>query len=111
MDATRFDALSRDVATKADRRGLLRTLAGGVLGVAGLAAAGDVALGKQKCKNDRDCDGNKVCANKKCVQCKTNGDCNGGKVCSNNNKCVQCLKKKDCKSNERCNNKNKCVKK
>src|SRR5262245_10937525 len=110
MDASRFDALSREVGTKSDRRGLLKTLAGGVLGVAGLAAAGDVALGKAKCKQDRDCPNNKVCKNKKCVQCKSNGDCNGGKVCSKQNKCVQCNNNNDCKSNEKCKNNN-CKKK
>jgi hypothetical protein len=109
MDATRFDAISREVGTKSDRRGLLKTLAGSVFGLAGLAAASDVALGKQKCKQDRDCSGNKVCKNKKCVDCKSNGDCNGGKVCDNN-KCVQCKSNKDCKSNERCKNNN-CKKK
>ena len=109
MDATRFDNISREVGTRSDRRGLLKTLAGSVLGLAGLAAVGDAALGKEKCKQDRDCSGNKVCQNKKCVECKSNGDCNGGKVCDNN-KCVQCKKNSDCKSNERCKNNN-CKKK
>ena len=49
MDASRFDALSREVGTRTDRRGLLKTLVGGMLGVGGLAAASDAALGKQEC--------------------------------------------------------------
>ncbi len=109
MDAARFDALSRDVGTKTDRRGLLKTLVGGMLGVAGLAAAGDAALGKKECNKDKDCKKNKVCKNNKCVECKNDSNCNGGRVCEKK-KCVDCRNNKDCKNNEKCKN-NKCKKK
>jgi hypothetical protein len=109
MDAARFDAFSRQVGTSADRRGVLKTLAGGMLGVVGLAAASDAALGKKQCQKDKDCKGNKVCKNDKCVECKNDSNCNGGRVCEKK-KCVDCRKNKDCKHNQKCKN-NKCVKK
>lgn len=109
MEAARFDTLSRDVGAKAGRRGMLKTLVGGMLGVVGLAAAGDAALGKKDCSKDKDCSNNKVCKNNTCVECKNDSNCNGGRVCEKK-KCVDCRNNKDCKSNERCKN-NKCKKK
>ena len=67
MDAARFDALSREVGTRTDRRGVLKTLVGGVLGIGGLAVASEAALGQKQCKNDSNCNGGRVCEKKRCV--------------------------------------------
>jgi hypothetical protein len=108
MDANRFDAIARVVGTSSDRRGLLKTAAGGALGLVGLSALSEGALAK--CKKDKDCKGDDVCDNNKCVECKKNKDCKGSEGCEKN-KCVECKKNRDCKSNQRCNNNNKCVNK
>jgi hypothetical protein len=108
VDANRFDAIARVVGTSSDRRGLLKTVAGGALGLVGLSALSEAALAK--CKNDNDCNGNDVCDHDKCVECAKNKDCKDDKRCENN-KCVECKKNSDCKNNQRCNNNNKCVNK
>lgn len=87
MDAKRFDAFSRLVGTQTDRRAALKTVAGGALGLAGLAALGNAAQAKA-CDRNRDCSGKKD----KCVK----------------GKCAECKKNKDCKKNQRCTNKGKC---
>jgi hypothetical protein len=108
MDADRFDALSRSLGTPSRRRGMLKAAAGGVLGLVGLSGLTDHALAK-KCNKDKDCSGNDVCDNDKCVECKNDDDCSGNDLCDNN-KCVECIKNSDCKSNQRCQN-NSCEKK
>jgi Cys-rich repeat protein len=108
MDANRFDAITRVVGSSPDRRGLLKTAAGGALGLVGLSALAEGALAK--CKNDNDCKNGDVCDHNKCVECAKNKDCKNGKRCANN-KCVECKKNSDCKNNQTCNNNNKCVNK
>jgi hypothetical protein len=108
MDADRFDAISRALGSLSRRRGMLRAVAGGALGLAGLSALTDNALARS-CDKDKDCNGDDVCRNGKCVECKNDNDCSGKDICSNN-KCVACEKNSDCKSNQRCKNNN-CVKK
>jgi hypothetical protein len=108
MDADRFDALSRALGTQSRRRGMLKAAAGGALGLVGLSGLTDRALAK-KCNKDKDCNGNDVCDNDKCVECKNDDDCSGNDLCDNN-ECVECINNSDCKSNQRCKN-NSCKKK
>jgi hypothetical protein len=107
MDDRQFDDMTRVVGMQADRRGLVKAAAGGVLGLVGLSALADRVLAEDvvaeaKCKKDKDCSGNKVCDNKKCVECKSDRNCSGGSVCKQN-KCVRkCNNNNDCKKNEFC---------
>jgi hypothetical protein len=79
---------------------MLKAAAGGVLGLAGLAALSDGVLAK--CKNDNDCSGNKVCDNKKCVECKSDRNCSPGSICKKQ-RCVRtCNSNNDCGRNEFC---------
>jgi hypothetical protein len=98
MDANRFDAIARVVGSSADRRSLLKTAAGGALGLVGLSAltAGTLA--------------DDVVTEGKKKDCKKDKDCKNGDVCKNKKKCVECIKNKDCKNNQKCKN-NKCEKK
>jgi hypothetical protein len=102
MDADRFDAISRALGTPSRRRGMVKAAAGGALGVLGLSRLSDSALAK-KCEKDKDCNGNDVCDNKKCVECKSDKDCSNKDICDRN-KCVECTRNKDCKKNEKCTN-------
>ena len=66
MDDSRFDRLTRQVATRADRRAIFRTAAGGALALLGLGAAGREAgaqsgLEGRRCFTDADCDTGLVC--------------------------------------------------
>jgi hypothetical protein len=87
MEDHRFDAITRDVGTQSDRRGMLKAAAGGVLGLVGLSAMSNGASAR-KCDNGKDCKGNDVCKNGKCVECKKDKNCNTGFVCNKKNKCV-----------------------
>jgi hypothetical protein len=89
MDANRFDAIARVVGTSSDRRDLFKAATGGALGLLGLSALADGALGEdvgteaKNCNKDKNCKGDDVCDKKK-------------------NKCVECNKSKDCKNNQKC---------
>jgi hypothetical protein len=87
VDDHRFDAITRDVGTQADRRGMLKAAAGGVLGLVALSAMSNDASAR-KCDNSKDCKGNDVCKKGKCVECKKDKNCNTGFVCNKKNKCV-----------------------
>ncbi len=69
MDANRFDSLTREVATRTDRRGVLKTVAGGALALLGVNALRRGASADTGFEGD-------VCA--------TNDDCKTGLVCSGN---------------------------
>ena len=108
MDADRFDAISRVLGTPSRRRGMVKAVAGGALGLVGLAGLTDRASARS-CSTNNDCNRNDVCKSGTCVECKSDRDCSGKDVCSRD-KCVQCQRNKDCKSNQRCQNQ-KCKKK
>jgi hypothetical protein len=97
VDAKRFDAIARVVGTSSDRRDLFKAATGGALGLVGLSALADGALGEdvgteaKNCNKDKNCKGDDVCDKKK-------------------NKCVECNKNKDCKNNQKCKS-HKCKKK
>ncbi|MFM9105786.1 MAG: hypothetical protein ACKOWF_03720 [Chloroflexota bacterium] len=101
MDRARFDALALAVSGAATRRQAARTLAGGLLGLAGLAAgpAAKAGCGRkgQQCAINRNCCGGLVCRKdgeeqvgkcrykKRCGRrgnfCTQNRDCCGGFRC------------------------------
>jgi hypothetical protein len=119
VDDSRFDKLSRMVGEQTNRRGMLKTAAGGTLALVGLGALGRVALGQDvnaqsngfegdDCDNNNDCrkglecdqDRNRCeyksnCGGKKGQACKNTGDC-----CKNKN--LKCKNKK-CKRNKKNN--------
>ena len=83
MDANRFDAVSRVVGTQNSRRGMFKAVAGGALGLVGLAALSDGALAR-RCRDDADCNGGDRCKKKRCVECKNDNDCDNTERCRNN---------------------------
>jgi Cys-rich repeat protein len=86
LDGKRFDDISRALATTSGRRGVVKATAAGALGLIGLSALRDDASAR-KCFNGKDCKGNDVCKNGKCVECKKDKNCSTGFVCKKN-KCV-----------------------
>jgi hypothetical protein len=68
MDGKRFDDLARDLHEQLRRRDVLQRAlkvgAGSAVGLAGVAASVDPALGK-KCKKKKDCPKGKKCKHKK----------------------------------------------
>jgi hypothetical protein len=104
LDDRQFDDMTRVVGLQSNRRSMLKAAAGGVLGLVGLSALTDGALA-EKCKKDKDCSSNKVCANKKCVECKSDRNCSDNSICKKN----RCVRK--CKNNSDCNNTEFCVQK
>lgn len=117
MDASRFDAWTRDVGMRAGRRALLRTAVGGMvaLGASGVVAAQTDAKKKtcdkkrkQKCeKRSRTCvDGKCICDRcKGCLDiCDGNDQCasfphfQGGTICSYDvfGDCGECTSNSDC---------------
>jgi len=117
VDTNRFDNISRMIGEQTDRRGMLKTAAGGALGVLGLGAVTRVALGPdveaekgfkgQPCKRnstckrglfcnvDGRCEYKASCGGKKNDACKNNRDCCGGFQCDK--------KKKKCRRNNKNN--------
>lgn len=105
MDTNKLDNLSREIGEQTDRRGMLKTAAGGTLALLGMGALTRVALGQdveaekgykgQKCKRNKTCkkgltcnqDGvceyKASCGGKKNQACKKNRDCCGGLKCIN----------------------------
>ena len=102
MDTNRFDNISRQIGEQTDRRGMLKTAAGGTLALLGMGALSRVALGQdveaekgykgQKCNKDANCKKGlscesgrcqyaKGCGGKKNDACKKNKDCCGGFQC------------------------------
>lgn len=66
MDANRFDSLTRDVATRTNRRGVLKTVAGGALAVLGVnvlrrGASADTGFDGDVCATSDDCKTGLVC--------------------------------------------------
>ncbi|MDQ2654457.1 MAG: hypothetical protein M3Z20_15610 [Chloroflexota bacterium] len=116
MDTNRFDNISRMIGEQTDRRGMLKTAAGGALGVLGLGAVSRVALGQdveaekgfkgQPCKRNKSCKRGLICnvdgrceykagcGGKKNDACKKNRDCCGGFQCTNK-KCKRNKKNKN----------------
>ena len=111
MDRARFDCFARSVAGATSRRGALRVLAGGALGLAGMTAASDALAGcgsdGDECATNKNCCGGLKCSAKKgdgkvgkcrykngkgCGTkndfCKQNKDCCGGFLCRSR-KCVR----------------------
>ena len=111
MDTNRFDNISRQVGEQTDRRGMLKTAAGGTLALLGMGALSRVALGQdveaeggykgQKCNKNKNC--------KKGLQCGNNGKCEYKKNCGGQ-KGDACKKTSDCCGGFRCKNK-KCKRK
>ncbi len=106
MDTNRFDNISRQIGEQTDRRGMLKTAAGGTLALLGMGALSRAALGQdieaeggykgQNCKKDANCkkgltcnisrgkcEYKKNCGGKKGDACKKNKDCCGGFQCKN----------------------------
>jgi hypothetical protein len=104
VDDRQFDNMTRVVGLQSNRRSMLKAAAGGVLGLVGLSALADGALAA-KCKKDKDCSSNQVCANKKCVECKSDRNCSDKSICKKN----RCVRK--CRNNSDCNNTEFCVQK
>jgi hypothetical protein len=77
MDATRFDDLTKGLATSPSRRAALKTIAattiGGILGLAGIGTAFAACQARgHKCGNNEQCCSN-VCCNLVC--------CGSGQTC------------------------------
>jgi hypothetical protein len=109
VDDKRFDSLTRQIGEQTDRRGMIKTAAGGALALLGVGALGRAALaddveaeGKgfenQNCKKNKNCKRglycdlsgrpgickyNKKCGGKKNDACKHNNDCCNKLVCQN----------------------------
>ena len=64
MHDGRIDAITRRLGAGLDRRGAAKTAAGAALGLLGLGAASEAALGKS-CEQNKDCPLGKKCKNKK----------------------------------------------
>jgi hypothetical protein len=108
VDTNRFDNISRMIGEQTDRRGMLKTAAGGALGVLGLSAVTRVALGQdvaaeggfkgQNCNKDANCKKGLIC-NQTRGKCEYEKKCGGknGDACKKNNDCCggfQCKGKK-----------------
>jgi hypothetical protein len=93
MDGDRFDSLTRALSDVADRRAVLRSLAGAAIVASALASDADARKKKKKCK-------------KKCGRCEkcVNGKCKArkafcGTTCFANGACAQeCRSQGDCGS-------------
>src|SRR3954468_13440328 len=89
VDDKRFDTITRALATTSLRRGVVKSAAGGALGLIGLSALREASAQ---------------------VGCKTNADCSNRNVCNDRNICVRCVHNSDCKKGKKCNKKkDKCV--
>jgi hypothetical protein len=112
VDTNRFDNISREVGEQTDRRGMLKTAAGGTLALLGLGAVSRVALGQeveaekgykgQKCKRNKTCKKGLTCNDE--GRCEYKASCGGKKndACKKNRDCCggfKCVKKK-CKRNK-----------
>jgi hypothetical protein len=73
METRRFDELTVALARGGSRRGVLRSLAGGVLGAIGLDRSG--ALAKEKDKEDKKDDGITIFAKPRCTPGTVQDDC------------------------------------
>ena len=116
LDTNRFDNMSRQIGEQTNRRGMLKTAAGGTLALLGAGALSRVALGQDveaekgfkgqpcnknknckrglSCSNEGRCEYNASCGGKKNDACKKNRDCCGGFQCSNK-KCKRKNKNKN----------------
>src|SRR3954471_3798187 len=95
VDDKRFDTITRALATTSLRRGVVKSAAGGALGLVGLSALREVAAQGVTAQ----------------VGCNNNDDCGDRRVCNNRNICVRCVHNSDCKKGKKCNKKkDKCVK-
>ena len=107
MDAGQFDDLTRSVGEQPDRRGMLKATIAGALGLLGLGALSEDALGKgfdgQKCKKNKNCKtglkckGSKKKRKKNKGRCRYNGGCGKtGDACRNN---ADCCGSRKCRNN------------
>lgn len=111
VDSNQFDNLSRHIGEQTDRRGMLKTAAGGAMALLGLGALGR-AVGAQDVSAEagykgQNCNKNSNC--KKGLKCGNNGRCEYKKSCGGQ-KNDACKKTNDCCGGFRCKNK-KCKKK
>ena len=112
MDSNRFDNISRRIGEQSDRRGMLKTAAGGALALLGATTLSRVALGQdvqaeagfknQNCNSDKNC--------KKGLFCNDNGKCEYVKKCGGKGGDA-CKKSNDCCKGFRCNDNDKCKRK
>jgi hypothetical protein len=108
VDTNRFDNISRKIGEQTDRRGMLKTAAGGTLAILGLGAVSRVAFGQevsaeagfkgQNCDEDNDCKRGLIC-NQTRGKCEYEKKCGGknGDACTNNKDCCggfQCNSRK-----------------
>lgn len=111
VDSNQFDNLSRHIGEQTDRRGMLKTAAGGAMALLGLGALGR-AVGAQDVSAEggykgQSCNKNSNC--KKGLKCNSKGRCEYKKSCGGQ-KNDACKKTNDCCGGFRCKNK-KCKKK
>lgn len=111
VDTNQFDNISRQVGEQTDRRGMLKTAAGGTLALLGMGALSRVALGQdveaeggykgQSCNKNKNCKKGLECSNKGKCQYKKNCGGKKGDACKKSSNCCSGLK---CK-NKTCKNK------
>ena len=108
MDSAQFDGLARSIGAAASRRGMVRGLAAGLLGAAGLGAAfGETdarKCGKQYdgCNKGKDCCHGLICKKLTApsVDSEFSGTCAYKRGCGKKND--YCKKNKDCCRKFRC---------
>jgi hypothetical protein len=105
MDALRFDRLSRALSTRPSRRGLLRSLASGILAtLGGRVAVDDAAAARNRCRNKPD-----VCKSMSPLRaiCGQGGDCVCLTTVGGKKECVQ-LDNVRCPARDQCDDSGDC---
>jgi hypothetical protein len=97
MDASRFDALSRALASGSSRRRMLRVMSGCLAALVGRTVVDETAA-RKKGKKKKKCRGATKKCGKRCVpkaNCCTSADCPPGEVCRSG-RCTTCASANDC---------------